>query len=203
MRTLVVSVWGLIVAAPLWAAPVYPLQSGSTLQFQGTQQGEKFVGAIKAFDAKIAYDPADLASSAFDVSMQMKTIDSKNLERDQAMQTADWFDTSHTPVATFKTVSFRSVGGGTVADADLTIKGRTKRIAFPFQFQKTATGATLDAKVALNRLDFALGAGEWSDDSMVGHRVDVWVHLVLGAAAPAPAPAPAKAIAKPVTAKPH
>jgi cytochrome b561 len=163
------------------ATPIYPLSAGSTLQFQGTQQGEKFTGSVRTFDAKIAFDPSDLTGSGFDVSMQLKTIDSRNSERDAAMQTTDWFDTAHFPLATFKTVGFRSTSSGVVADADLTLRGKTRRIVFPFQFQKTAAGATLDARVALNRLDFGLGAGEWADDSMIGHRVDVLVHLVLAA----------------------
>lgn len=166
------------------AAPIYSLQSTSTLQFQGTQQGEKFTGAIKVFEAKISYDAHDLAQASFDVTMQLKSIDSRNLERDQAMQTPDWFDTGRYPTAVFKTVNFRVTAQGAVADADLTIKGRTKRISFPFQFQKTAAGATLDSRVTLDRLDFALGAGEWADDSMVGRRVDVIVHLNLTPVAP-------------------
>ena len=184
MCRFVASMLGCMAVTMAIGAPIYPVATGSTLQFQGAQQGEKFVGAIRAYDAKIAFDPADTAHSLFDVSMQLKSIDSTSLERDQAMQTVDWFDTGHYPLATFRTVAFRSRGTGWVADADLSSKGRTKRIAFPFQFQKSATGAILDAKVALNRLDFGLGAGEWADDSMVGHRVEVWVHLVLAAPAP-------------------
>jgi polyisoprenoid-binding protein YceI len=149
------------------------------LQFQGTQQGEKFVGAVKLYDARIAFDVADLGGSSFEVSMQLKSIDSRSSERDAAMQTADWFDTAHYPVATFKTIGFRQTNAGIVADADLTLRGKTKRIVFPFQFSKTSAGATLDARVTLNRLDFGLGAGEWGEDSMVGHRVDVIVHLQL------------------------
>ena len=193
MRRFVASMLGCVAVTMAIGAPIYPVATGSTLQFQGAQQGEKFVGAIRAYDAKIAFDPADTAGSAFDVSMQLKTIDSKSPERDQAMQTVDWFDTAHFPLATFRTVAFRSAGTGWVADADLSIKGRTKRIAFPFQFQKTTSGAVLDAKVALDRLDFGLGAGEWADDSMVGHRVEVWVHLVLAA------PAVSSAATKPQT----
>lgn len=182
------TVW--VVVAALWASaghavvPGYTVSAGSTLQFQGTQQGEKFTGILPQFDARIVFDPADTAGSSFDVTMQLKSINSRSTERDAALQTSDWFDTAHFPVATFKTVGFRSTAAGPVADADLTLRGKTRRIVFPFQFQKSATGATLDARVALNRLDFGLGAGEWSDDSVIGHRVDVFVHLVL---APPPA----------------
>ncbi len=172
--------------------PLYSLQPASTLQFQGTQQGERFVGRVAAFDARITFDPARLAESSFDVSMQLKSLDSRNAERDQAMQTADWFDVARHPLATFRTVAFRSTPQGLVADADLTIKGRTKRIVFPFQWQPGAGVATLDARVALDRLDFGLGAGEWADDSLVGRRVDVLVHLQLIPVVPSPGPSAVK-----------
>lgn len=178
-RSFFMSLGLVLVASVGQAAPIYSVQSNSTLQFQGTQQGEKFNGAIKVFEARIAYDSADLVHASFDVTMQLKSIDSRNLERDQAMQTPDWFDTGRYPTAVFKTIAFRSTPQGAVADADLTIKGHTKRIAFPFQFQKTSAGATLDSRVTLDRLDFGLGAGEWADESMVGRRVDVIVHLNL------------------------
>jgi polyisoprenoid-binding protein YceI len=179
VRSFLIGLAFALVASVGQAAPAYSVQGNSSLQFQGTQQGEKFTGAIKAFEARITYDAADLAHASFDVTMQLKSIDSRNLERDQAMQTPDWFDTGRYPTAVFKTTAFRSTAQGVVADADLTIKGHTKRITFPFQFQKTTAGATLDSRVTLDRLDFGLGAGEWADDSMVGRRVDVIVHLNL------------------------
>jgi cytochrome b561 len=170
------------------AAPkTYTVQSGSSLTFQGTQQGEKFSGAFKNFDATIKMDDSASNASLFDVTIHLKSTDSKNAERDAALMSASWFDVAHHPDAHFKTVGFRSTPQGTVADADLTIRDKTKRIVFPYVFKKTPTGATLDATVRLNRLDYGLGAGEWADDSMVGHAVDVLVHLTLSSPSADPA----------------
>jgi polyisoprenoid-binding protein YceI len=192
---------GVLLSAATYAAkptvpapvPLYAVQPGSALQFQGTQQGERFTGRVMQFDARITFDATRLPESNFDVTMQLKSLDSRNAERDQAMQTTDWFDVSRYPTATFRTVAFRSTPQGPVADADLTIKGRTKRIVFPFQWQPNGSLATLDARVTLDRLDFGLGAGEWADDSVVGRRVEVLVHLQLNKTAPPTiSPAPKK-----------
>lgn len=162
------------------AKPVnYQVQSGSSVSFVGTQQGEKFIGVFKSFDASIVMDSDNPGQSVFDVSIHLKSADSKNAERDSALATSAWFDVAHHPDAHFKTVTFRSTPQGMVADADLTIRDKTKRLVFPFSFKKTPTGATLDAKVTLSRLDYGLGAGEWADESMIGHGVDVIVHLNL------------------------
>jgi len=173
------------VAAPQYT--VVPAQS--SLAFVGTQQGEKFTGTLRDFDARIEYAADELASSKLDVTIRLKSMDTKSPDRDQALATADWFDFAKFPTATFRTVAIRATPSGPVGDADLTIKGHTKRIAFPFAWKVAGAGATLDARVILDRLDFGLGAGDWADESTVGRKVEVAVHLTL--AAPV-APAPAK-----------
>ncbi len=186
------------VASPVQAAPAYTVvPAQSSLSFVGTQQGEKFTGVIRDFDARIAYAADDLAHSALDVTIRLKSIDSKSPDRDQALATSDWFDFAKFPTATFRTVAIRSTPAGPVGDADLTIKGHTKRIAFPFSWKAAGTGATLDARVTLDRLDFGLGGGEWADESTVGYKVEVVVHLTLAAAAPPAAAAPGTKPAKP------
>ena len=188
----------LLVAAAAGAAPLYPVvPAQSSLAFSGTQQGERFSGVFRSFDAHIQYAPDDLAGSRLDVTIPLKSLDSKSPDRDQALATADWFDFARYPTATFHTVAVRATATGAVADADVTIKGRTKRIAFPFTWSGRAGGATLDARVTLDRLDFGLGAGEWADESMVGRKVDVFVHLTLGPPAVPATPPPAKPVTKP------
>jgi len=167
-------------AAPAWTAD--PAQS--TLSFIGTQQGEKFNGVIKRFRPVIRFAATDLPGSSLDVSMDLTSIDTKSPDRDQALATDAWFDYKHFATATFKSVgALRASAGGATADADLTIRGKTKRIVFPFRWTAAGPNATLDARVTLDRIDFGLGTGEWADDSAVGHKVDVIVHLVLKPAA--------------------
>ena len=176
----------LVVAGLCWlpaasAAPAWTMDpTQSTLSFIGTQQGEKFTGVIKRFRPVVRYAPGDLPGSSLDVSMDLTSIDTKSPDRDQALATDAWFDYKHFATATFKSVgALRASAGGATADADLTIRGKTKRIVFPFRWSATGTGATLDARVTVDRMDFGLGTGEWADDSAVGHKVDVVVHLVL------------------------
>jgi polyisoprenoid-binding protein YceI len=183
----------LVPAIPAVAAPLYlVVPAQSSLSFVATQQGEKFTGTIRSFEARIEYAADELATSGLDVTIHVRSMDSQSPDRDEALATTDWFDFGKFPNATFRTVAIRATPSGPVGDADLTIKGRTKRIAFPFTWKPTGAGATLDARVTLDRLDFGLGAGDWADESTVGRKVEVVVHLTL-----APAPAPAKPAAKP------
>ena len=173
------------VAAPRYVA--VPAQS--SLSFVGTQQGEKFTGAFGAFAARIQFGPADLASSRLESTLQMRSVTTQSAERDDTLATSQWFDSAQFAAATFQTVALRAGVAGVAgaanftADADLTIKGRTKRIVFPFSWQARPDGAVLDARVTLDRLDFGIGAGEWADESIVGRKVEVIVHLLLAPAA--------------------
>jgi len=175
-------------------APAYvPVAAQSSLSFSGTQQGEKFTGVFHDFDARIAYAPDQLPSSHIDVTIRMKSLDSKSPDRDSALAGADWFDFAKFPTATFRAATIRQTASGPVGDADLTIKGRTKHVGFPFSWKSDSGKIVLDARVTLDRLDFGVGAGEWADESVAGRKVDVVVHLVLAAAPAASGAAPAKA----------
>jgi len=168
-------------------APAYqPVAAQSSLTFTGTQQGEKFTGAFKDFDAQVAYAPGELASSRITATVRIKSLDSKSQDRDSALVGSDWFDVVKFPVATFRTTAIRMTPTGPVGDAELTIRSTTRKLAFPFTWKADAGKATLDARVTIDRLDFGIGTGEWADDSVAGRKVEVSVHLTL---VPAPAAA--------------
>ncbi len=184
----------LFAAAPLAIVranpPSYVSVAGqSSLTFSGTQQGERFTGAFRDFDAQVTYAPDQLGSSGITATIQMKSLDSKSPDRDAALAAAEWFDFAKYPVATFRTDAIRMTPAGPIADALLTIKSTTRRITFPFVLRTDSGKTVLDGKVTLDRLDFGIGAGEWADEGVDGHTVDVAVHLVLTAPGP---PAAAK-----------
>ncbi len=152
----------------------------SALTFTGTYQDEKFEGRFKRFDAKIDYDPADLAHAKFDVTIDIASVDTANTERDRALPGKDFFDTAQFPRAHFVTTRFRkSANGEVLADGTLSLRGVTKPVTLVVKFSQTGNGATLDVDTDLKRLDFGIGGGDWADTSMIGNDVAVHGHLVL------------------------
>ena len=99
-----------------------------------TQQGERFTGRIPGFDARVRYAANDLAGSVLDVTIRVASLDTQSPDRDQALAGAEWFDFAKFPTATFRTVAIRATPAGPMADADLTIRGVTRRIPFPFKW---------------------------------------------------------------------
>lgn len=150
----------------------------SSLTFKETYQGEAFDGKFKKFTAMIAYDEADLASAKFDVSIDLASVDTQNSDRDEALATADFFDSAKTPQAHFVTQSFAKGADGSVeAKGTLTIRNQSKPVTLKVHFGASGSGATLDVDTTLKRLDFGLGtSSDWND---IGKDVPVHGHLVL------------------------
>jgi polyisoprenoid-binding protein YceI len=155
-------------------------QAGSALTFKGLQQGESFDGQFRKFDAHIHFDPAALAEAKFDVQIDITSADSANSERDETMLGGEFFDSKKFPKAHFITQAFRLVAPGKYeADAILTIRDKSVALKFPFTWSGNAKSAELRSKVILDRLAFDVGTGDWEDESSVGHKVEVIVHLKL------------------------
>lgn len=152
----------------------------SSLTFTGTYQGEKFEGRFKRFDAKIDYDPANLAQAKFDVTVDIASVDTANAERDQALPGKDFFDAGQFPKAHFVTTRVRKGANGKVlADGMLTLRGISKPVTLEVRFMLEGNGATLDVQANLKRLDFGIGSGDWADTSMIGNDVTVHGRLIL------------------------
>ena len=172
----------LLLLLPLAAyARAWKLDAGhSTLTFTGTYQGESFEGRFKRFDAKVNYDPGDLAHAKFDVMVDIASVDTANTERDQALPGKAFFDTAQFPRAHFVTTRFRKGANGQVfADGTLSLRGTSKPVTLAVKFAQAGSGATLEVDTTLKRLDFGIGSGDWSDTSMIGNGVTVHGHLAL------------------------
>ncbi|WP_329741205.1 YceI family protein [Dyella sp. A6] len=156
-------------------------QPGSTLGFSGTFQGASFDGHFGKWNATISYDPAHLASSKFDVTVDLASANTGDSDRDGALPGPDFFDTAKYPQAHFVTTRFQQVGGKVIADGMLTLRGVTKPVSLTVNFKPQGKGATLDVNGTLKRLDFGVGGGQYADTSVIGADVKVTAHLVLQA----------------------
>jgi polyisoprenoid-binding protein YceI len=161
------------------AAAGYTADSAqSRLEFTGVQAGADFKGVFHKFTAAIDFAPDALASSHFDVQIDMSSEDSTDKDRDQTIKGPDVFDVMHYPTAHYVTKSITKTSSGYTAVGALTLRGVTKDVSIDFQFQ-TGSGATLTGSAKLKRLDFGVGQGEWKSTEMIGDGVKVSFSLLL------------------------
>ncbi|PWK88518.1 YceI family protein [Fulvimonas soli] len=162
------------------AAADYQVQpAASRLGFSATFQGGAFEGTFGKWNAAISYDPANLAASKFDVTVDTASARTGDSDRDGALPGADFFDVAQYPQAHFVTTGFRQAGGQVIADGRLTLRGVTKPVSLAVTFKPQGDGATLDVSTTLKRLDFGVGGGDYADTSVIGADVKVSAHLQL------------------------
>ncbi|MDB5491356.1 MAG: Cytochrome [Micavibrio sp.] len=179
-------------AAPALAATATPaapsnwtiVRDASTLGFEGVQMGAPFQGHFSSFDGIIAFDPDNLPASKADITIETGSVDAGSDDRNKSLPSKDWFNTDSFPEAHFVT---RSITMGLdqnqyVARGDLTIRNVTLPITLPFTLviTKSDSGesfAKMNGEAVINRLDYGVGQGEWTDTKSVENQVKIKVSL--------------------------
>jgi polyisoprenoid-binding protein YceI len=155
-------------------------RTGSSVTFKALQQGARFPGSFERFGGTVSFDPATLAGR-IDASVELASVDSGNPERDDVLRTADWFDPARYPAARFVADRFRRTGDGFAADGVLALRDIRRPATLAFRFTPPGSDglARLSGELAVKRLDFGIGQGEWTDTQYVGNDVDVTIDVRL------------------------
>jgi polyisoprenoid-binding protein YceI len=178
MKSLVLA--AALVAGPAFAVDYAVVPDKSVLRFIGDYEGESFEGGFGRFTATVSIDPANAGNTKLAAEIDVASANTENEERDQTLATAEFFDAAKFPKATFRTLACRGAAPSFTCDAELTIRDRTQKLAFPFTLTPQADGgARLEADVVLKRLAFDVGTGDWADTALIGDDVRVHIDLML------------------------
>jgi len=160
-----------------WAAGgewrvVYPQ---SRIGFVATYDGIPFEARFESFEARIEFSPERLDDAVFDVRIDVSSVDSDSVDRDEGMQEEEWLAADAHPVARFEARQFEALDGGRYeATGTLSLKEATKEVTVPFEWREESGGsALLIAGTTLERDDFNIGTGEWAEDDTIGFEVKV------------------------------
>jgi polyisoprenoid-binding protein YceI len=110
------------------------------------------------------------------VTVGAASIDTKNTRRDTHLRSADFFDSDNHPDITFTADDIQASGQGVAVTGTLTVRGRTRPMAFDAAASVQADGGIwLDAEVRVNRADFGL---TWNQLGMVSMNNTLAIHAV-------------------------
>jgi polyisoprenoid-binding protein YceI len=122
-------------------------------------------GSIKSYDATLTSSKEDFSDAVFELTADLKTVDTNQEMRNAHLQKADMFDTEKFPTLTFKSTSITSVGPKKFKlIGDLTMKGVTKSVSLDLAMLGTTKGRDGKAIVGfkasgmVNRTAFGVGA---------------------------------------------
>ncbi len=138
-----------------------PKDEGSDVKFSIKNFGLNVTGSFKGLKGTIIFDPANLSTAAFDVSVQANTVNTGNGSRDKHLKKEDYFNVTSYPELNFTSTKISSNGTGYSVEGILTIKGKKKTITFPFTAAAIANGYQFKGQFKINRLDFNVGSSSW------------------------------------------
>lgn len=151
----------------------------STLTFSSSFQSEAFTGTFTRFTPQIRFDPKQLSKSNFDVDIDLSSVNSQNSERDETLKTSDFFNIKKTLKARYTATQFKHLGGNRYqANGKLFLNGITKPVPLLFTWTQNK-GAVLNGGAVVNRLDFNIGIGDWTDTALLPNAVKIQTQLIL------------------------
>ena len=126
----------------------------------------KVRGSFNEFEGTAEVDGDDLSASKVSLTIKAASIDTRNEQRDGHLKSNDFLAMDEHPEITFVSTGVTTDGEGDVdITGDLTIKGVTKSVTVPFDFEGVATDpfgnqrAGFEGKTVINRKDFGI---EWN-----------------------------------------
>ncbi|MCT1432490.1 YceI family protein [Dietzia maris] len=123
----------------------------------------KVRGSFNDFTGTATVPAEGIEGATAQVTINASSIDTRNTDRDGHLKSNDFFDMETYPEITFTSTKIAANGSvGVDVTGDLTIKGTTKSVTIPFEYEGTATDpfgnqrAGFEGTTVINRSDFDL-----------------------------------------------
>ncbi len=154
-------------------------------------------GYFRDFTGTVNYDPKDVTKSTVEFKAMMTSVDTGVEGRDKHLRNPDFFEVEKFPEMTFKSTKVEKKGNGLILTGDLTMKGVTKSISFPFNvvgFLKNQRGTVMGAtaETVVNRKDFSVNYDRKLPNGTSAVSDNITVVLNIEAIMEAPKPAATK-----------
>jgi polyisoprenoid-binding protein YceI len=185
IRQRLVLIFALMLPAAYAQAAAYGkvLPEQSSITFTSKQMGAALAGRFDRFAAQVRFDPARPEDGRARIEVDVESVNVGNRDADAEVKSKGWFNVREFPVATFVADapgSVRALGDGRYeARGSMNIKGRTRDIVVPFQYRAEGANAVLEGSITIHRTLDGIGAGAWSDTSVVADAVPIRFRLVV------------------------
>jgi len=144
------------------------------------------VGKFKTHTIDLNFDPDNLAASKVNVEIDITSVDTGNSNRDNHLQSGDFFESEVHPKMTFASSSITKTGDNTyVMAGELKIKDVAKQVEIPFTLlgvqdhptRENTLVAGFESSFTLNRLEYGVGSGNWVSTAVVSDELTVNLFL--------------------------
>ena len=141
-----------------------PVDEGSKVKFVIKNFGISTGGTFDGLSGTINFDPNNLSQASFTVSVDAKTVDTDVESRDNHLRREEYFYVEKYPKLLFQSTRITKTNNSDYLYmfGNITIKGTTKEIQFPFKATPKDGGYLFEGSFKLNRRDFNVGGSSIS-----------------------------------------
>lgn len=167
----------ILVTAILFAAvPVsaseWRMLAGSEFLFETTFEETTLPGRFEQFNVALVFDPGNPAAGRLQVTVDLEGANMDDPDINAAIAGPEWFHVTEFPGATYTSKEIvASTPGHYIAKGELALKGIRKEVEVPFTWSASGDGAEMAGELVLQRTDFDIGSGEWSEGATISLEV--------------------------------
>lgn len=113
-------------------------------------------GEFKGLKGTVSFDPANLAGSKFDATIDVASINTGNGMKNTHAKSEKWFDVAKYPTIKFTSSSITKTATGYAAAGTLEMHGVQKPVTIPFTFDNNEFKGSFE----VNRMDYNVNTAE-------------------------------------------
>ena len=134
-----------------------PVDEKSDIKFTIKNFGFNTNGTFKGLKGSINFDPSNPGNSSFNVLVNANTINTGTDARDSHLREEEYFNVEKYPTINFVSTAIKKSQNGYAVTGNITIKGVTRQIGFPFTVENQSDGIQFSGEFTINRKDFGIG----------------------------------------------
>ena len=165
-------------------------KSHASVQFSIDHFFSSVPGKFKEFDGEINFDPNDLKGSKAVFTIDVRSVDTDEADRDGHLQSKDFFNAEKWPEMKFVSTRFEKKSDKDyIVHGKLTLRDVTKEVALPLTIKGRVDnpwkegyeilGIKIDTSI--NRTDYGVGSGSWAATAVVSDEVEIEISMELDA----------------------
>ncbi len=156
------------------AAEEWQMLEGSELLFEASWEETPLPGRFGQFDVRLESETGQVSDATLSVAVQLANADMDDPDMNEAIAGVEWFAVAEHPQATYTSESIDETAPGEfVATGELNLKGHRKPVDVPFTWSNSGDVAEMRGELTVDRTEFDIGSGEWSDDESIGTDVRI------------------------------
>jgi polyisoprenoid-binding protein YceI len=144
-----------------------PVDEGSLVKFKLKNFGLNTGGTFSGLKGTIHFDKDNPETSSFEVTIDANSVNTKVEMRDNHLREEEYFDVKNYPRISFVSTSVKAAKGNSFkVFGQLTLKGKSKDIDFPFVAKQSPDGYIFTGEFKISRKDFGIGGSSTISDNV-------------------------------------